>query len=83
MTLGCILTKLSTLKILEMTTYEGSKMIPRFLVWLTAKIAFLISKHDGEKDLKVDIMTDHQRFDCGVQKYLSLEVLIWSSNLYL
>ena len=39
MTLGCILTKLSTLKILEMTTYEGSKMIPRFLVWLTAKIA--------------------------------------------
>lgn len=36
-----------------------------------------------KKDMKVDIMKDYQIFDCGVQKYLRLEILIWGSNLYL
>ena len=30
----------------------------------------------GEKDMKVDIMKNDQIFNCGVQKYLSLEILI-------
>lgn len=37
----------------------------------------------GEKDMKVDIMKKDQIFDCGVQKYLRLEILIWGSSLYL
>ena len=37
----------------------------------------------GDKDMKVDLMKNDQIFDCGVQKYLRLDILIWGSNLYL